>query len=114
VFSCLLIECVTLAPVQVWTHFRTDLDPSTIIQCWLSSESLVDATNNGYRAIFSVQEQYYLDHDDLTWDIMYNADPLFNVTNVTAQQFVLGGEADLWGETVDASNALGESCKSLR
>ena len=61
------------APVrweEVWTHFRTALDPSTIIQCWLSSAALIDATNNGYRVIFSVYHEYYLDLIDTTWDVM--------------------------------------------
>jgi hypothetical protein len=61
------------APVrweEVWKHFRTSLDPATIIQCWLSSAALIDATNNGYRAIFSVDSNYYLDYIDTTWDFM--------------------------------------------
>ena len=131
---------------EVWTHFRTALAPSTIIQAWLSSAALADAANNGYRAIFSVSEctlrlcvawrrlpassgieplcclpsapsrralpcadaVYYLDYTGTTWDVMYDTDPLAGVPNASAHQFVLGGEAAMWGESVDASNVLGE------
>lgn len=91
---------------EVWTHFRTALAPSTIIQCWLSSAALADAANNGYRAIFSVDDFYYLDYTGTTWDTMYDTDPLGGVPNVSAHEYVLGGEAAMWGESVDASNVL--------
>lgn len=116
--------------LQVWAHFRTALAPSTIIQCWLSSAALADAANNGYRAIFSVgwfrasalllstrhaaspnlraDDFYYLDYTGTTWDVMYDTDPLGGIPNVSAHANVLGGEAAMWGESVDASNVLGE------
>ena len=55
---------------------------------------------------------YYLDYTGTTWDAMYDTDPLAGVPNVSAHEFVLGGEAAMWGESVDASNVLGElGCK---
>ena len=47
---------------EVWAHFGTSLHPSTIIHAWLSSAALVNATNHGYRAVFSVNDaDYYMD-----------------------------------------------------
>lgn len=55
---------------------------------------------------------YYLDYTGTTWDTMYDTDPLGGVPNVSAHEYVLGGEAAMWGESVDASNVLGElRCK---
>ena len=45
---------------EVWKHFTTDLDKRTIIHAWLSSAALINATSLGYRAIYSVDGEYYL------------------------------------------------------
>ena len=46
---------------EVWEHFGTLLDRRTIIHSWLSSASLFDAASNGYRGVFSVNDEaYYL------------------------------------------------------
>lgn len=92
---------------EVWKHFRTQLDPRTIVHAWLSSAALADATNNGYRAVFSVNDDaYYLDYLDIQWDAVYSTDILAGVLNQSAHQFVLGGEVAMWGETVDAGTVL--------
>jgi hexosaminidase len=88
---------------EVWKTFRTTLDPRTIIHVWLSAATLIDVVNNGYNAIWSVDGQYYLDALNEPWTSFYDVDVLAGVTNVTAQQFVLGGEAEMWGETADPS-----------
>lgn len=91
---------------EVWKHFGTQLDPRTVIHAWLSSGALVDATNAGYRAIYSVDGQYYLDDLSETWEGFYNVDILSGVKNASAIPLVLGGEVTQWGETVDSSDAL--------
>ena len=92
---------------EVWKHFKTDLDPRTIIHAWLSSESLFEAASNGYRTVFSVNsEAYYLDYLDVQWDDMYKVDILDGLTNTSSLPYILGGECAMWGETVDASNIL--------
>ena len=51
---------------EVWKHFGAALDRLTIVHAWLSSAALFDAANNGYRAVFSVNDKgYYLDYLDV-------------------------------------------------
>lgn len=88
---------------EVWKHFGTQLDPRTIIHVWLSSATMIDVVNNGYRGVWSVDGLYYLDDLTETAASFYNVDILGGITNVTAQQLVLGGEVEMWGETVDGS-----------
>ena len=89
---------------EVWKHFGTDLDKRTVIHAWLSSGALIDATNAGYRAIWSVDGQYYLDKLDETWEGFYNVDILAGITNASAIPLILGGETEMWGETADGSD----------
>jgi len=91
---------------EVWKHFGSQLDPRTVIHAWLSSETLINATNLGYRAIWSVDGLYYLDALDETWDKFYDVDILAGVTNTSAIPLVLGGETQMWGETADGSDVL--------
>jgi len=91
---------------EVWKHFGTQLDPRTIIHVWLSSATMVDVVNNGYRGIWSVDGLYYLDDLTETWTSFYDVDILGGITNVTAQQFVMGGEVEMWGETADGSEVV--------
>jgi hexosaminidase len=77
---------------------------SIVIQSWRGAESLAAAAKQGYRGILS--NGYYL---DLGWSAArhYAVDPLSGVAaNLTAeqQQLVLGGEACMWSEYVDAQN----------
>ena len=92
---------------EVWKHFGKALDPRTVVHAWLSSGALVEATNAGYRAIYSVDGQYYLDSLDETWEGFYNVDILGAVKNASAVPLVLGGETTMWGETVDGSDVVG-------
>jgi len=57
---------------EVWKHFGTDLDKRTVIHAWLSSDALIDATSKGYRAIWSVDGQYYLDALNEPWTSFYS------------------------------------------
>ena len=91
---------------EVWKHFGTDLDPRTVVHAWLSSGALIDATSKGYRAIWSVDGEYYLDALSETWEGFYNVDILRGVTNASAIPLILGGETCMWGETADGSDTL--------
>jgi hexosaminidase len=91
---------------EVWDHFGTALDKRTVIHTWLSSAAIIEATSAGYRAIYSVDGQYYLDDLGETWEGFYNVDVLAGITNASAIPLVLGGETTMWGETVDASDLL--------
>lgn len=84
------------------------LDPSLpkdiVIQSWRGPESLAVAAKDGYRGILSAG--YYL---DLGWPAWrhYAADPLGgDAANLAEDQkkLVLGGEACMWSEYVDAEN----------
>ena len=44
----------SLSSLQVWKHFGTALDPRTIVHAWLSTATVIDATNHGYKTIWSV------------------------------------------------------------
>lgn len=92
---------------EVWNHFGTALDPRTIVHAWLSVEGLVNASNHGYRTVFSVNSAaYYLDYLNLQWSDVYGVDVLAGVTNASALPYILGGEMCAWGETMDAGTVL--------
>lgn len=77
-----------------------------MIHAWLSSGALIEATSLGYRAIWSVDGQYYLDALGETWTSFYDVDILAGVTNSSALPFILGGETEMWGETADGSDVV--------
>lgn len=89
---------------EVFLNFGTDLDPRTIIHVWLDHATLAKVVAAGYRGILSDQANWYLDHLATTWQTMYLNEPFTNITDAKQQSLVLGGEACMWGETVDASD----------
>jgi hexosaminidase len=91
---------------EVWDHFGTGLNINTIIHVWLSKSTLANVTANGYRGILSDNDLWYLDHLTVTWQQMYDNDPLTGITNTTQQGLVLGGEGQMWGETADPSDEM--------
>jgi hexosaminidase len=77
---------------------------SIMIQSWRGAESLAAAAKQGYRGILS--NGYYL---DLGWSAArhYAVDPLSGAAadlTPEQQQSVLGGEACMWSEYVNAEN----------
>lgn len=89
------------------------LQPSTVVNVWLSAEETARAVQAGHRVVHSYG--WYLDQQTPpgplhyfwvdTWMNFFLNDPLLNTTLSPAQQqMVLGGEASQWGEQVDASN----------
>ena len=60
------------------------------------------ATSQGYNALNS--QGWYLDHLSSTWESMYTNDPMQGVDGPAAQALVLGGQGEMWGETVDTSD----------
>jgi hexosaminidase len=89
---------------EVWKNFGTTLDRRTIVHAWLSSAAVVSASNAGYRVVYSVDSDSYLDYLENQWDVYYNSDILAGVTNASAVPFILGGQVCMWGETVDAAS----------
>jgi len=63
---------------------------------------LIGATTQGYNCLNS--QGWYLDHLTTSWEAMYVNDPLQGISDTKAQSFVLGGQGEMWGETVDTSD----------
>jgi hexosaminidase len=77
---------------EVWEHF--------------GGQPRQRATSQVYRAIWSVNEEYYLDHTELTWKDFDDVDVLAGITNSSAVPFLLAGEMEMWGEEADGSDVL--------
>jgi len=90
---------------EVFNHFGSQLDNRTIIHIWLSKATLKKVVTAGYRAILSDNDLWYLDHLDITWQQMYGNEPFADIPDPKQQALMLGGEACMWGETVDGSDA---------
>jgi hexosaminidase len=88
---------------EVWQHFGSQLNKNIIVEAWLTTTSVQQATSLGYRAIWAIDGRWYLDDLTDTWDYMWSQDPLQGVA-ANATQFVIGGEACMWSETVDDSD----------
>ena len=91
-------------PVQwneVWDHFHTDLPKESIVHVWSDRGAVANATSYGYNVINS--QGWYLDELAYDWAEFYNNDPAFGLEGAQ-EALVLGGEAPMWGETVDASD----------
>ncbi|KAL3838106.1 hypothetical protein ACJIZ3_022697 [Penstemon smallii] len=89
---------------ETFNTFASRLNPRTVVHNWLGSGVCPKAVAQGFRCIFSNQGVWYLDHLDVPWDTVYNAEPLEGITDASEQKLVIGGEVCMWGETADASN----------
>lgn len=92
---------------EIWEHFGTALNKKTIIQQWLPNSIALplNVTSHGYRLIWSDSSVWYLDHLTVTWDQMYMAEPCNGLPEANCN-LILGGSAEMWGETVDTSDIL--------
>jgi hexosaminidase len=87
-----------------WDEIMTPgLPKDVVIQSWRGFDSLAQGAKEGYSGILSAG--YYLDHMDSAAD-HYRVDPLPAGNDLTPEQAsrILGGEACMWGEYVDAEN----------
>eukprot|EP00301_Raphidiophrys_heterophryoidea_P026057 c8892_g1_i1.p1 GENE.c8892_g1_i1~~c8892_g1_i1.p1 ORF type:complete len:599 (-),score=133.54 c8892_g1_i1:177-1973(-) len=92
---------------EIWNHFGTRLDKSTIIQQWLPGSTVAEqCVQNGYRVIWSTDGVWYLDGLGVTWQTMYIQEPCINITDSLCSQYMLGGGGEMWGETADTSDVL--------
>ncbi|EOY18352.1 Beta-hexosaminidase 1 isoform 1 [Theobroma cacao] len=89
---------------ETFNAFASNLNPQTVVHNWLGPGVCPKAVAKGFRCIFSNQGVWYLDHLDVPWDQVYNAEPLEGINNVSEQNLVLGGEVCMWCEMADTSN----------
>lgn len=81
--------------------FHPDLPNDIVIQSWRGKQSLYESAKKGYQGILS--NGYYIDLIQPT-DYHYLNDPLSEDTplNEVEKKLVLGGEATMWSEFVNA------------
>lgn len=92
---------------EIWTHFGTRLDKSTIIHQWLpGSKAAPNVTASGYRLLWSTDGVWYLSGLQVTWKTMYIQEPCADVSVSACKDLVLGGGGEMWGETVDTSDVF--------
>lgn len=97
------------AKVIVWEEVFNDgaeLNKDTIIQVWKSNSKLGEVTRSGYPAILSAC--WYLDHLSSPggdWEKFYACEP-YEYVESEYKKNILGGEACMWTEVVDATNIL--------
>ena len=72
-----------------------------IVQNWGGPSITTGATADGLPVV--VSSGFYLDNDK-PWTAMYAIDPAAGITDPQQLKLVLGGEAALWSESMDASN----------
>lgn len=88
---------------EVVTHIPKGINNTeSIIQIWLGGTSTLSIINRGFNVLIS--KKWYLDDLNNNWEVFYNNDPLSGVDDKEKQKKVLGGEACMWGETVDSSD----------
>ncbi|XP_019452564.1 PREDICTED: beta-hexosaminidase 1-like [Lupinus angustifolius] len=91
---------------ETFNTFPTKLHPLTVVHNWLGPGVCPKVVAKGFRCIFSNQGVWYLDHVDIPWDVVYNAEPLEGIHKASEQKLVLGGEVCIWAENADTSDVL--------
>jgi hexosaminidase len=90
--------------VEVFEHFGSKLDNNTVVHVWKEKSTMDAVLTAGYRSLLSNNDLWYLDHLSTTWDDMYLNEPTEGLSATSDPSLILGGEACMWGETVDASD----------
>ncbi|PRP88653.1 N-acetylhexosaminidase [Planoprotostelium fungivorum] len=106
---------------MLWEEMVLDFDVTapagSVVQVWRGVDAISKVTAKGYHTVVSSSDYLYIDcgHGNFvfggnswcdpfkTWQMIYNFNPL---TNLTAEQsaLVLGGEVALWTEQTDTNN----------
>jgi hexosaminidase len=90
--------------VEVYEHFTNKLSNDTVVHVWKEKETMTKVIMDGYRTILSDQDVWYLDHLDVSWESFYLNEPTAELPDDANANLILGGEACMWGETVDPSD----------
>jgi hexosaminidase len=89
---------------EVFENFKATLDKRTIVHVWKTKGMLKEVVQAGFRAIFNQEHKWYLDWSSTTWEDMYSEEPCAELSSKAECSLVLGGQGNLWGEEVDASD----------
>jgi hexosaminidase len=105
---------------EVYANVGTQLDKSSIVHIWRSPHishpnqgkwnSYISPENvaaHGYQTIVNIgydPTSWYLDNLHNNWASFYKNEPCLNISDAACKHYVLGGEGEMWGEKVDASD----------
>ncbi|XP_060057040.1 beta-hexosaminidase subunit beta isoform X2 [Erinaceus europaeus] len=106
-----IISTLKKRPI-IWQEAFDDhakLHPDTVVQVWINRDYHLEqarVTAAGYPVLLSAP--WYLDYINSgeDWRAYYAVEPLNFPGSERQKQLVLGGEACLWGEFVDATNLM--------
>ncbi|KAF1644243.1 UNVERIFIED_CONTAM: Beta-hexosaminidase A, partial [Eudyptes robustus] len=78
--------------------------PNSVAHVWLNRNLVAQTTAKGHRTI--VSQGWYLDHihGGEDWHDLYSNDPRGFTGSEKQKSLVIGGEACMWGEFIDATN----------
>jgi len=77
------------------------------VHVWKDESTLGPVVAAGYNALIDNSpgdNSWYLDHLTVTWQNCYSNEPCSSITDPKQCALVLGGQGEMWGETVDASD----------
>jgi hexosaminidase len=103
---------------EVYANVGSQLDKTSIVHIWRSPHigrrpafnryvSPAEVVASGYQTLVNIgydPTSWYLDNLHNDWASFYKNEPCLNISDADCEQFVLGGEGEMWGETVDASD----------
>jgi len=93
--------------VMIWQdpfNNNVTLAPQTVVEVWRGSDytTLMEVLKAGFPAVMA--GFWYLDHLEDTWDTFYVQEIDNGQIPSDLLELVIGGEACMWGEWVDANN----------
>lgn len=88
----------------MYEHFGNKLSNDTVVHVWKEKSTMTNVILDGYRTILSDQDVWYLDHLTVPWESFYLNEPTEGLPTQANPNLILGGEACMWGETVDPSD----------
>lgn len=99
---------------EIWNHFGTALDRNaTVINTRFNPSQaparpmcVANATSHGYRVVRSENIHWYLDQTvNKPWTAQYDFDVCGDIPSANCE-YIAGGAASMWGETVDPSDLM--------
>eukprot|EP00040_Diaphanoeca_grandis_P012972 m.65642 g.65642 ORF g.65642 m.65642 type:complete len:779 (-) comp23583_c0_seq2:204-2540(-) len=91
---------------EVWSSYQEKIDKRSVIHVWKSKQLLQKVVASGFNAILSNADgdtPWYLDYLHVDWTQMYSNEPCDSLTKQQCAM-VLGGQGNMWSESVDISN----------